>query len=310
MSLKNNKNTIKSITLGAIIVAVYAICAILSRYLITGVDSMIYYFMPLPLALYGLIHKPKYCVSVFFASSAIVFLFANPIYALALFVPNIFIGLVTGILVSSSNNKILNLAVIFILCFIADVLTIVAYEKVLQVGYFDDVIVFVTKIFNTADQSTIDYLTRIIKICSVIVLMIDSIVKEVMIYMCLKLISARVKLPFKIFDEKNIIPKYSPWLTIFYLLVIIAQALVLQLSLVNQHIYIDIILGICVFIVCILSCYYIYQTAFYLQMKLSKKHSSKALVIIVTILSVILFPISILIAIVLNLTHWSILKAI
>ena len=81
MSKKINQS-IKAITEGGIFTAGYALLAIISRYLITGTDSLIYYFTPLLMAIYIARNKISYSIAVLAASITLSFLFANPLIAL------------------------------------------------------------------------------------------------------------------------------------------------------------------------------------------------------------------------------------
>ena len=71
----NDKQSIKAITEGAIFTAIYGILAIISRYLLMGTDSLLYYFTPLPISLYIAKNKLSYSITVLFASILLSFLF-------------------------------------------------------------------------------------------------------------------------------------------------------------------------------------------------------------------------------------------
>ena len=68
------KQSIKAITEGAIFTAIYGILAIISRYLLMGTDSLLYYFTPLPISLYIAKNKLSYSITVLFASILLSFL--------------------------------------------------------------------------------------------------------------------------------------------------------------------------------------------------------------------------------------------
>ena len=86
------KQSIKAITEGAIFTAIYGILAIISRYLLMGTDSLLYYFTPLPISLYIAKNKLSYSITVLFASILLSFLFADPIITALVIVPNIIVG--------------------------------------------------------------------------------------------------------------------------------------------------------------------------------------------------------------------------
>jgi uncharacterized protein YybS (DUF2232 family) len=93
MSKKINQS-IKSITEGGIFTAGYALLAIVSRYLITGTDSLIYYFSPILMAIYVARNKISDSIAVLAASITLSFLFANPLIALMVAMPNIIVGFI------------------------------------------------------------------------------------------------------------------------------------------------------------------------------------------------------------------------
>ena len=106
MSKKINQS-IKAITEGGIFTAGYALLAIISRYLITGTDSLIYYFTPLLMAIYIARNKISYSIAVLAASITLSFLFVNPLIALMVIMPNIIIGFVFGCLEKYNKVKII-----------------------------------------------------------------------------------------------------------------------------------------------------------------------------------------------------------
>lgn len=139
--MKNSVNkTINAITEGGIFAAIYALLAIVSRYLLTGTDSMLYYFTPLPIAIYVVRNKITYSVAVLAASVALSFLFANPIVAVMVIMPNIIVGFVLGCLEKFSKIKILNYLTIFILCFTVSLISIAAYELINGIDYWEDIV--------------------------------------------------------------------------------------------------------------------------------------------------------------------------
>ena len=144
--MKNSTNkTIKAITEGGIFAAVYTLLAIISRYLLTGTDSMLYYFTPLPMSIYVVRNKTTYSIAVLVASIALSFLFANPLVALMVIMPNIIVGFVLGLLEKFSKIKILNYLLIFILCYTVSLISIAAYEIINGIDYWEDIV----KLLNT-----------------------------------------------------------------------------------------------------------------------------------------------------------------
>ena len=120
---KSISATIKAITEGAIFTAFYALLALIGKYL--SVDSLIYYFTPLPIAIYVARNKITYSIAVFFASVLISFLFvADPILALFVIMPNIIVGFLFGALEKYSKLKIINYASVIVAALLASFITL------------------------------------------------------------------------------------------------------------------------------------------------------------------------------------------
>ena len=112
--MNSRSKTIKAITEGGVFTGIYALLAIISRYLLTGTDSLIYYFTPLIIAIYIIRNKTTYSIAVTIASIVLSFLFANPIVTLLVIMPNIVIGFIFGLLEKHSKIKLVNYLVTFI----------------------------------------------------------------------------------------------------------------------------------------------------------------------------------------------------
>ena len=305
--MNKNKETIKAITEGAIYVAIYALIAIASRFLITATDSLLYYLLPLPLAIYSARQKVTYSLVCFLASIALAFLFTNYIYVLTLFIPNLFIGFLFGILNVKSHNKLINYIFVFILMLGADFLSIYAYELVTGIGYFDDMVGFATNIFNKLlvdiDENTI---LRIIKVVSIAVLLIDSVVKELLNYVLFSLIVIRLKLvkDYKLTFQIPLI--YHFGIALSYIGLSLLLILLTSASILSGSSIATIFLILTLTIHFLLGIYLIYLFAIYIKFKIKKEN--KLLLFFIILLCFILFPISIIYSLILNLINYDIVK--
>lgn len=303
--MNRNNIIVKKLTEGAIFVAFYGLLAILSRYLITGTDSMIYYFIPLPLAIYTARSPFKMSITVLLASIVICFLFGNPLYVLMLFIPNLVTGFLFGILEIKSSNKIINYVVIFIVMFLSDILSIVAYEIIMKISYWQDIIDFVSKIFSAyIDYDTVAKLTKVL---SIVVLALDSIVKETLTFILFIIIVTRLKLIKDYKPKLNVKLIYSPSITVIYVLDYLACGLFTTLYLKSNSMFATIGFLMTMILLCVLSFYLIYQFLMFVRIKI--KSDKMIVTVLLTLGGVLLFPISILIGLILNLIRWNFIAA-
>ena len=302
-----NKQIIRSITEGAIYVAVYGILAVITRYLFTGTDSFIYYLYPLPIAIFSAKTELKYSISALLASILLSFLFTNYIYVLGLIMPNLLIGYIFGLLSKFINNKLFIFLIIFILCFLADLLSIYIYEKITGIGYFSEMLDFVLnfgkKLIPNMNEEMAE---KIIKVSGIAVLLIDSVVKEIFIYLLFSIIVIRLKLikNYKLSFRIRLLYHYV--ITLSYISNILLLLLFTYLTFNKYLMIYEIIMIILLVIFFLFSVYLIYQFDMYLRIKI--KGDNKILLIILILLSFILFPISILISLFLNLINYNYLK--
>lgn len=305
--MKNNvKQSINAITEGAIFAAIYGILALISRYLIMGTDSLMYYFTPLPLSIYVVRNKTSYSIAVLLASILLSFLFANPILTLMVIGPNIILGFVFGLLEKYSKVKILNYLITFLCCLTASFLSIYAYELITNVGYFDDIIPFASNILKLFGIEDTNFLKIIIEVTSYATIIIDAVIKSVLLYLIFVVLVKRLKLITDYTIKIKIPMKYNSWIAVIYILFI----LVFYFSFVMLNLYNLIIFKFLVIltisIIFLYSAYLIYQFVIFLRFKF--KNIRNSLFILIILLCFLLFPISIISAIILNFAHYSILK--
>ena len=176
--MKKHTNSIKAITEGGIFTAIYALLAIVSRYLLTGTDSLIYYFTPLIMAIYIIRNKLPYSIAVLFASIALSFLFANPILCLMVITPNLIIGFIFGCLEKYSKLKFINYIITFGLCFIVSVISIAAFEIINGIDYWENfslIIYNFVKYFPKFNSSLINPIIKILTLAIKIAPLLCSI---------------------------------------------------------------------------------------------------------------------------------------
>lgn len=299
-----DKRTVHLIVEGAIYVAIYGLIAILTRYLLTSSDSMIYYFLPLPMAIYSAKTHIGYSITCLLASIALSFLFANYLFVLILIMPNIIIGFIFGIINSKLENKIICYIIVFVLCLIGDFLSVYCYELITGVGYFTDMIDFVSKLSNVLlGEADIDIIEKLVKIAGVAVILIDSVVKEVLLYLLFSIIVIRLKLVPNYHLTFKFKLKYHVLISLIYLAMI---GLLFPLTLFtfrDGSMVAEIFLIIDLVLNFLLGIYIIYQVDMFLRIKILK---NRALFIILVILSLLIFPLSIIFGLGLNFINYKI----
>lgn len=304
----NRKKQIKSITEAAVVVALYCLIAILTRYIITGVDSFIYYIYPLPLAIYSARTKVTYSIAAGFAVVVLSFLFTNPIYVLMLMIPNVLIGLMMGILERQSNTKIINYLTVFIISLIANFISVYAYELITGISYFQDITNFVTNFFKTFIDLSTESINQFVTILGVTVLLIDALIKTLFLYVSFTIIVQRLKLIDNYKPNFKIPLRYSYLLSIIYI-VLLVIGIILSKQLINiESIFLEIIYIFISSSILMLSFYLLYQVSFFFRIIFRNK--SNIFFIIIILMVFILFPLSIILGIILNLINWNYLKAL
>ena len=298
-------NSIKAITEGGIFTAIYALLAIISRYLITGTDSMMYYFTPLPIAIYVVRNKLSYSTAVFFASVALSFLFANPLIALMVIMPNIIVGFVLGCMERYSKIKLLNYFSIFFLCLIVNLISIAAYEIITGIKYFEDIANLSNNIASSFGLYNQTLINSIVEIFTIVIIIIDSLIKTILLYLVLSIIILRLKL-VKDYTFKIKLPlKFKFTIALGYIFSICMLAGVVMLYSNYLNIFFKLLMIIVITAVFIYSFYLLYQFIFFIKFRFD--NLNKVVYILIAIFSVLLMPIPVIVAVILNLINYNIL---
>lgn len=295
--------SIRAITEGAIFTAAYALLALLGKYLSS--DSMLYYFTPLPIALYVARNKITYSVAVFFASVLLSFLFVEPILALFIIMPNIIVGFIFGCLEKYSKLKFINYATMIISCLLVSFLSIHGYELITGIDYFEDVTLLFEEVSKLFEIDLSIVIPLFVEIISIIVLIVDAVIKSVLLYVIFAIIVKRLKL-IPDYSLKIKMPyKYHFTISLSYIVVYIIANFTLAYMFENDHVVIKLFSILFVSLLLLFSFYLIYQFIIFLRFKFKKLNIG--LFILVIIASMILSPLSILGGIILNFINYNIL---
>lgn len=299
---KTKSESIRALTEGAIIVALTMLIALAARFFL-AVDSLVYYFLPLPLAIYSARHDLKYSITAFAASLACTFIFVDPMYALLIFLPNLLIGVVFGVLDQKCSSRLINYATVFILCLAADFLSIYAYELITGLDYWadmDPIIEWFAGIFTNMSVHTIK---NVFSCLIVVVLILDSLMKVVLLFLIFTLLVTRLKLIKDYKPKPTIKIIYSPVLAIIMLSLALLSGLFLGLYISSEALVFKIFFIIIFSLFTIVAIYGIYQVNIFLRFKFKK--ANMFVMVLLVILTMILAPITVIVAFVLNLIRWN-----
>lgn len=296
----NRKESIKAITEAGIFTAIYILLAVITRYLLTSTDSMLYYVWPIPIAIYTVRNKKLYAIMTICAIILLSFIFANPINVLMLMIPNLLIGLVFGLLETNQKNKLINYLIIFVCCLIADFLSVYAFEVITGINYWQDTIDLMAKIIPNVETEII---TNLIKVISVAVLIIDSVIKCIFIYLIFGIIVIRLKLIPDYSFKATIKLKYHFSIAVIYLAMTIGVGYLTNTIIDSNNIFIEILHILLISAWFLLGCYLIYQCVMFLKIKFTQIKNRYFIIII--ILAFILFPLSIIISLGLNIINFN-----
>lgn len=303
--MNKRTRTIKSITEGGVFAAIYALLAIISRYLLTSTDSLIYYFTPLIIAIYIIRNKTTYSIAVTIASIVLSFLFASPFVALMVIMPNIIIGFIFGLLEKHSKIKLVNYLVTFILCLIVSILSIIAFEKINGIKYFDDVELILHNLTVNFPSINNNLLNTIFRISIFAIILIDAAIKTVLLYLVIAIIIIRLKLVDNYSVKVKLPLKFSYIITLVYILILILFVIFFRLYITKESNLLLIIVTVLTTILFLFSYYLAYQVVLFVRFKL--KTIKNIYIILISLLILILLPISLIIGLILNLINYNIL---
>lgn len=206
------KNT-KDLTIGAMFGAIYGVLLLFIRYLFPSTDSLIYYFIPLPLAIYTYWKGFKNGLILMAVCIALGFLICDPYRAALLLTPNFVIGYIFGIL--KNKPTIILLVMTFITSLIANFLSIYAFEVISQVSYLEYMsldFAFITDISNISA----DFISKLVALILPIVLIIDALMKTIILYLVFIILAKRLKLAINPFVIKI---TFNYWVSFAYTVV-------------------------------------------------------------------------------------------
>ena len=228
---------IRKITDGSIIVAIYGLIFLISRFLGGQLEYNLSFLMPIPLAIFAFKYDLKNSIVPFVASIVISFLLSiNPLNVLVFNIPYLFIGsLLGGLLIKKELKPIYSILILTLITSITEVLGSIALASFLG---FENIFVDIQnmtlemeKLFgvNTGDFAIIQALMEgLIPSIIIIISLMNSLVTYLLFVILVKRIfkynfSSKV---LSFFSLNNLIPK---WISCLYILICISSFILLPL---------------------------------------------------------------------------------
>ena len=278
--------TVKDLTLGAIIAALYAILVIFGRLVAVTFDSLIYYIIPLPIAIYTYLKGYKTGLIALFTMIAVSFLIqVSWIDVLVLSIPNLLIGYLFGVFKRKINNGI-NIFIIFLLSLGACYLSFISLKITTGLSFFEytfNDMESINHLFNLPDS----IFTRVITILIPIVIILDSLMKSVFLYVVFIIVVKVLKIDENITIKINLNPNI--YLTITS--VLLTAFTMIMTGLVFQHdlIYLNLLLSLLYVLLFIIDLYVAYIFITYICRILMVKNK-KGLMFTLYFVMIILLP--------------------
>lgn len=220
---------IRQITDGSIVVAIYGLIFLLSRFMGGQLEYSVGFLMPLPLAIYAFKYDLKTSVIPFVAALVVSLLLSvNPLNVLVFNLPYLFIGsLLGGLLIKKEIKPIYSILIIALITAVTEVLGTIVLSKLLGIENIlvdiQNIVFKIEEVFgvNSGDFVIIQALLEGM-IPSIIVIV--SLMNSLVTYLIFILLASRIfKCKFnnkviEIFSLNNMIPR---WMSIIYILVVI-----------------------------------------------------------------------------------------
>ncbi len=285
----------QDLTIGAMFGAIYGVLLLLVRYLFPSTDSMIYYVLPLPLALYTYWKGSRNGFLLFLVSIALGFLICDPYRALMLLAPNFLIGFIFGLL--KNKSQILSIISVFLSSLIANFLSVYAFELISGVPYVEYMFTDMEFVFEIAPSITADMISKLMLIILPIVLIVDALVKAIFLYLLFMIVAKRLKLEFAPLELKL---SFSYWVVIVYLFSLVATMLYLANGMIDSK-DMNELLGIFILSIYFILTFYMLYLGI-IGLKLYSIEVGKKLTVFM-IVSIIIFPIGIILGLIFSIYY-------
>lgn len=293
------KTEIRALTYGAMIAAIYAVLLLIFQSILQP-DSIVIYLLPVPIAVYTYKYGIKYGVLVSIVTTLASFLFLNPIIVLILVLANTLVGSIYGYLDKVNSRRIINLALLFIVFLTIDVVTTFGLAKLFNYDFIEDTKSLVRLMqgiipMKISEDRLYDMVVKFIPavfiISDLLRVFFTSIIYEIIVY------NLKYRMPR--INGKLLYLRRNYKVGLAYILSLVILVFSVLVFFRFDNVVVTIILNFEYVFIILFSLLIIMQTIMYLS---RKYNSSKSFIIslLISLGSIILFPISLLFGVVLN----------
>ena len=284
---------IKALTYGAVLGAIYALLVLLMR-AEGGVSCFFNYLIPIPIAIYTNKYKTKNGLIALFTYTLLSFLIIDVYKSLFFCIPNLILGFLIPTLSKKLNPK-LSYGLLFLCCFILEFASYVGYAKLKGLDILAEMEIFINMMVKYADVS-VEKAKKMIYLTYPATYAMIAIVKILFVIIFYRLLSKRLKLS----DDYNkpINLTFNKWIGISGIIGFIISTIAVYLILIYDSLIFSILFVLIFTIYIVLMFYNFYQGILFVSMFFKLKNTLIRLLF--TLLSMILFPITIIVGIVSN----------
>ena len=271
---------LRMLTEGTIIASMTALLFLVAH---NTPDSIFYYIIPIPLAIYSFRYNLLSGILVLLTSFLAGFLFGNPYYLMIYFLPNLLIGLNQGLIEKVKLNEYIKYVITFLFCLVFDILATYLLKIFLNIDLFSDL--------EFVKELNIN-LYEIVRGLIPTVFVINAILKTIIIFFIEREILIRINL----MERKNRILYFGPSIAIVSFISFALFVSFLYLHIMYNNILTIILVNSALVILMIIGMYLLLQTNIFITSKLKQKNLAP----LVSLLVFILFPASAVLGVVLN----------
>lgn len=293
------KTEIRALTYGAMIAAIYVVLLLIFQSILQP-DSIVIYLLPVPIAVYTYKYGIKYGVLVSIVTTFASFLFLNPIIVLILVLANTLVGSVYGYLDKFNSRRIINLALLFIVFLTIDVVTTFGLAKLFNYDFIEDTkslvrlmqgIIPIKISEDRLYDMVVKFIPAVFIISDLLRVFFTSIIYEIIVY------NLKYRMPR--INGKLLCLRRNYKVGLAYILSLVILFFSVLVLFKFDNIVVTIILNLEYVFIILFSLLIIMQTIMFLS---RKYNSSKSFIIslLISLGSIILFPISLVFGVVLN----------
>jgi len=301
-------NNVKNLTYGASISAIYIVLILIARaFGQLYVDSPLTVILPIPIALYTYKYGFKFGLMVSFVTS-LATLFVDPTIALVLVSTATFSGAFFGYLDKKLKSTVFKGIILFVVFVLVDLLVSYVAFKVLGYDLIKDTKNMAKSTVETLNSVIVNYkfnevlFTNLLVGLIPLVIVLSDAIRTVFTMFFFDLLSLRLKLKTYAVGFQKLYLKFNPIHTLLFLILFFLNNYLFRSLLTRSSIFLMVVFNLTLFIAIIYSFLIIIQANNFLLFELKIKSKSSRMLFV--LLSVIVFPLIIIIGLLLNITEF------